>query len=204
MPALIFAPLGWNRCCGNLPHYQSSRAKKCCNKNLAKEGPADHARHAPFVVRLLPSTRRVSHGGGRGATCGRGPLHAPFWYARVGLGVGYSQVSRTGGSARNWRSPALCPAFVTMPVAVALRLRVGHGVIGQRGRRFLLPYPLAERSVFSPQGRRCTRPASGPALPRLCQNPSAPMSFRCWCERGQASGCHFFKGADSSRAWNTR
>ena len=115
MPALIFAPLGWNRCCGNLPHYQSSRAKKCCNKNLAKEGPADHARHAPFVVRLLPSTRRVSHGGGRGATCGRGPLHAPFWYARVGLGVGYSQVSRTGGSARNWRSPALCPAFVTMP-----------------------------------------------------------------------------------------
>ena len=116
VPALIFAPLGWNRCCGNLPHYQSSRAKKCCNKNLAKEGPADHARHAPFVVRLLPSTRRVSHGGGRGATCGRGPLHAPFWYARVGLGVGCSQVSRTGGGARNWRSPALCPAFVTMPV----------------------------------------------------------------------------------------
>ena len=54
-PALGFAPLGWNRCCGALLHHQSRRVKNHCLKNCWQEGPRGPCAMCPCIVQLSPS-----------------------------------------------------------------------------------------------------------------------------------------------------
>ena len=78
---------------------------------------------------------------------------------------------------------ACCTSFFFEGLGMALRLRVGHGVIGQRGRRFLLPYQSAQS--FRLKGVAAHGPRAGRRYHDFVKTPVRPCYFAVGANEGR-------------------